>query len=139
MATSASETMHIPPIKKEWNINTLIAVAGFFLTLAMTGGGMLWTYGQFTYQIGQNTKTIGDYRAATDLRIAKLETDTRQIDNLAYRLSAAEGVNERVSRVLDELQAAVAEQSGDLRVVREILQRIERQSTAQPAALRSNP
>lgn len=133
----SSNTMNLPPIKKEWNVNTFIIVAGFVLTLVMTGGGMLWTSAQLAGQINQNTRAIQDYRSATDTRISKLEADTRQIDNLAYRIQAAETASASVSRVLDDLKSAVAEQSGDIKLVKEILTRIEAsQRQSSPASFR---
>lgn len=117
--------MQIPPVKRELNINTVISVAGFGIMLASMAVG----YGRFTEQMMQTTAELSAYKAATDLRIAKLETDTRQLDNLAFRMSAAETSNAAVTRALGDLQSAVANQSGDIKVIREILVRIEQQST----------
>lgn len=117
--------MHIPAPKAEWNINTIISVAGFALTLA----GGVYAYGQLTSQVGFTASELASYKAATDVRLTGVETAVRQIDNLAYRMSAAENVNAGVSRALDDLQAAVSDQSGDIKLMREILQRIERQET----------
>lgn len=125
MTHRESEAMHIPPPKKEWNINTVISVAGFCLTLA----GGVYAYGQLTSQVGYTEEQLASYRAATDARVAAIEQSTRQIDALAFRLTAAESTNAAISRGLADLQAAVSQQSGDIRVVREILQRIERQAT----------
>lgn len=122
--------MNVPPMDKRWNINTIISVLGFALTLVTLGVA----YGQLTQQAVETAKSLDDYRATTDLRLSKLETETRQIDNLAFRITAAESSNATVSRALDELQATVSQQSGDLRVIREILQRIERQG--QTSAMR---
>ncbi|MGV8865203.1 MAG: hypothetical protein ACOH2T_29205 [Pseudomonas sp.] len=129
MSNEASAAMNLPPIDKKMNINTIIMVAGFALTFMMTIGGMVWTSSQLAGQISSNTKMIMDYRATTDSRIAAIEADTRQIDNLAYRINAAEGANIAVSKSLEDLKAAVSEQSGDLKLVREILQRLDRQSS----------
>jgi hypothetical protein len=120
----ASDEMHIPPPRKEWNINTIISVAGFFLTLA----GGVYAYGQLTSQVAYTEEQLAAYKTATDLRVAAIELSTRQIDALAFRLTAAESTNATISKGLADLQAAVSQQSGDIRVVREILQRIERQA-----------
>lgn len=117
--------MHIPPVKREWNINTLISVAGFVIMLGTMAAG----YGRFTERMDGNQADFVEYKAATDVRIASIEAATRQIDALAFRLTAAESTNAAISRGLADLQAAVSQQSGDIRVVREILQRIERQAT----------
>lgn len=116
--------MQITGPKKEWNINTIISVLGFGITLVAISIG----YGQFTERMEQATLDFSTYRTATDLRLSKLETDTRQIDNLAFRMAAAESSNATVTKVMADLQAAVAQQSGDIRVVREILTRLDRQS-----------
>lgn len=116
--------MHIPPPRKEWNINTIISVAGFCLTLA----GGVYAYGQLTSQVAYTEDQLSAYKAAMDLRVAAIELSTRQIDALAYRITAAESTNATISKGLADLQAAVSQQSGDIRVVREILQRIERQA-----------
>lgn len=117
--------MHIPPPKKEWNINTIISVAGFVLTLA----GGVYAYGQLTSQVAYTEQQLAAYKSATDVRVAAIELSTRQIDALAFRMTAAESTNAAISRGLADLQAAVSQQSGDIRVVREILQRIERQAS----------
>lgn len=123
----ASDPMlHIPPVKKEWNINTIISVVGFVIMLATMAIG----YGRFTERMDQNRKDFDEYRVATDNRITAIEASTRQIDALSYRMSNAETTNATIARGLSELQAAVAQQSGDIRVVREILQRIDRQQVS---------
>ncbi|MCR6673214.1 hypothetical protein [Devosia ginsengisoli] len=118
--------MNIPPPKKEWNINTIVSVVGFAITLV----GLAVAYGQFMAEVSQTRTDFIAYRDATNLRISAVETAARQIDNLTYRLGAAETTNAAISRGLSDLQSAVAQQSGDIRVVREILQRIERQSSS---------
>lgn len=119
------DEMHIPPIKKDWNINTVISGVGFVITLATMAIG----YGQFTERMEQGQREFAAYKLTTDTRIIALEGLGRQMDSLGFRMSAAETTNSAIARGLDELQSAVATQSGDLRVVREILQRIERQSS----------
>jgi len=47
-----------------------------------------------------------------------------------YRLTAAEAFGVTASRSLEEMRAAISQQSGDIRVMREILQRLESQSKA---------
>lgn len=125
MTNKASDDMHLPPVKRELNINTIISLVGFAIMLTSMAVG----YGRFTEQMMQTASELSAYKSATDLRIAKLETDTRQLDNLAFRMSAAETSNAAVTRALGDLQSAVSDQSGDIKVIREILVRIEQQST----------
>lgn len=116
--------MHIPPIERKWNINTLISVAGFMILLA----GMLWTTAQRDRDLTTAVQELAEFKVATDGRLSALEGVSRQIDNLTFRLGAAESTNASISKSLSDLQAAVSQQSGDIRVVREILQRIDRQA-----------
>lgn len=117
--------MNIPPVKREWNINTIISVFGFIILL----GGLLWTTAQRDKDLTAVVESVAEFKVETNGRLAALEGLPRQIDNLAFRLGVAESSNAAIAKGLDELQAAVAQQSGDLRVVKEILQRIERQSS----------
>lgn len=107
--------MSFPPMKREWNINTFIVLGGF-LAMAV-GWGMTWG------STANDVTTLLEFKRAA-------EGELRRIDSLAFRVAASERANETVSRVLEDLKTAVAQQSGDIRVVREILQRIERQGRA---------
>lgn len=117
--------MNIPPIKREWNINTLVSLGGFLLLL----GGLLWTTAQRDRDLTVVVESLAEFKVETNGRLAALEGLPRQIDNLTFRLGAAESNNASIAKSLADLQTAVAQQSGDLKVVREILQRIERQSS----------
>lgn len=125
MTSEASVEMHMPPIKPELNINTLISLAGFALTLA----GGVYAYSQFTSQVIFTSQELAAYKAATDVRITAVELATRQFDRLEFRVGAAEDSNASISRGLDDLQSAVANQSGDIRVIVEIVKRLEDNAT----------
>jgi hypothetical protein len=124
---SAEMDIHLPPVKRELNINTFVMVGGFVITLLVTCGGWLWTYSQSQFQITQNSKAIADNKAVADLKIAQLEVEARRIDGLAFRISQVESNNNQITIALSDLRDAVSNQSGDLKVVREILQRLESQ------------
>ncbi|MGD9481517.1 hypothetical protein [Shinella sp. G-2] len=49
----------------------------------------------------------------------------RKIDNLAYRIAAAEQTTASTAAAIKDLQALVSAQSEDIKVIKEILQRIE--------------
>ncbi len=106
--------MQGPARKYEVNINTIILLVGFAATAI--GWGMTWQ------------STTGDIKTLMDFRAEAL-AGLKQIDSLTFRVSAAEASNASVSRIMSDLQSAVSQQSGDIRVMREILQRIERQSS----------
>lgn len=127
--------MHGP---KGWNINTYVSIGGFVILLA----GMVYTEGQSSQKLQSTVDAFASYQTDTDNRIAQIEAQTRQLDSLAYRIGAAEASNAAVSRIMSDLQASVAQQSGDIKVVREILQRLERQASPvdlRPLALSAVP
>lgn len=118
MTEQEQYAMHLPQAQagwERWNINTIVLLGGFALTL----GGLVVSSGMFI----QRSNYL-------ETRVESLEVQVRKIDTMDYRLTAAENSGASVSRSLDELRAAVAQQSGDLKVVREILQRLESQSKA---------
>lgn len=117
--------MNIPPIKREWNVNTIISVIGLLTTVF----GGVYAYSQITAQVGFTAQEFANYRVATDARLAALEAGSRRIDALEFRVSANEIDNAAMVKGMSDLQSAVAQQSGDIRVMREILQRIERQAS----------
>lgn len=103
--------------KLEWNLNTLLNLVTLIGMIG--GGGYLWA---------NTTRDIDDLKAfvvRTDERLKTLEGEARKIDGITFRL----GVNERSTSdtvtAIKELQTLISELSGDLRVSREILQRIE--------------
>lgn len=106
-----------PKVRYEVNLNTIIVLVGFG-SMAI-GWGITW---------GQNTtdiKTLMEFRTEALVVL-------RQVDSLNFRMTAAEASGAAVTRGMSDLQSAVSQQSGDIKVVREILQRLERQSS--PAA-----
>lgn len=109
-------------VPKGFNINTIVIVCG--LAVGFVGWGVIWG------DTRNDVDGLIEFRRAAELEL-------RQIDNLSYRVAASERSNASVSQALESLKEAVAQQSGDLRVVREILQRIERQGRA--SALRFEP
>jgi Tfp pilus assembly protein PilO len=106
--------MLAPARKYEVNINTVILLAGF--AAMAIGWGMTW----------QSAR--GDIEALKDWR-TEATVALKQIDGLTFRTAALEASNASFTRGMSEMQAAMSRQSGDIQVVKEILQRIERQSS----------
>ena len=138
--------MNAPARKYEVNINTLILLAGFAATAI--GWGMIW--GRFTGDVSamalkydawivtheqmhkDRLATVTGVEARTDQRISAIEGEMRKYENLAYRITVQEQGSQTLARSVEELKAAVNSQSGDIRVMREILQRLDpRSSTSQ--------
>lgn len=129
--------MNIPPVKRELNTNTIIQLVTFVILL----GGMVWTTAQrdadlttlrrdFTeYRVAHDQvhkdrlATVSGIEARTDARLSALEVAIRKLDNLEYRVTVVEQGSANLGKAVEELKAAVNNQSADLRVIREILTR----------------
>ena len=111
--------MQLPRAKNEVNVNTIITVVGFLLTIA--GGGVAWGTAQ------ANIATLTMTTAELGTRMTSAEGVISRLVNLEYRVTVAEQANTNLARAVDELRAAVASQSADIRVVREIVTRMDRQ------------
>lgn len=113
--------MHVD-VKKEVNYNTIISVCGFVLVLA----GMIWT----TAQRDADLSTLAKEVARSDQRIVALETTARRVENLEYRVTVQEQGAQTLARAVEELKTALANQGADLRVIREIVTRMDPRSPA---------
>jgi len=58
-------------------------------------------------------------------RFRSIESEVRKIDQLSYRVTVTEQATTSTATAIKELQSLVSQQAGDIKVVREILQRIE--------------
>lgn len=114
--------------KFEWNLNTIINI----VTLATVAGGgvALWVNRSRdvdelqkwqTEQVQSNKDTSGATKAIEE-RVGKVES---QVESLGYRVTLGEQSNASTTSSIKEVQSTLNLQSGDLRVVKEILQRIE--------------
>lgn len=125
-----------------WNLNTLIALAGFVITV----GTLLFTLGRFTNGMEETRARFETWRsdhemmhrdrlaavtsaeARTDERIKSLEALPVRIENITHRLTVQEQGAVSLSKSLSDLQKSVSDQSADLRVIREILTRMDREN-----------
>lgn len=60
-----------------------------------------------------------------ETRLDNLEAETRKIDNLEYRMTVAEQSQVTLVQAVKELQTLVNGQAADIKVMREILQRLD--------------
>lgn len=109
--------MHAPKAKYEVNVNTVIQVVTFLVMIA--GGGAVWG------QMGQRMDQTEARQTAQGVRIDQLAERAQQLDNLAYRVTVQEQSQTQLSRSVEELKALVNGQGTDIRVIREILGRLE--------------
>jgi len=134
-----SMNMAIPRGKIEWNLNTLLQVITLVTMLA--GGVSIWVnasrdieelrawrsnHEQYHKDRLAETKGI---EARNDERLKSIEGDVRKLtgvtDNLSYRITTNEQTTSSTTQTVKEIQASLAQQAGDLRVIKEILQRLE--------------
>ena len=113
--------MHMPTVKKEVNYNTIISVFGFVLVI----GGLIWT----TAQRDADLSTMAREMTRADQRIVALELSARRVENLEYRVTVQEQGAQALTRAVEELKTALANQGADLRVIREIVTRIDQSNS----------
>jgi hypothetical protein len=124
--------MHAPLFKWELNANTIPIIIIIF-------GGLIgygYFVSEFRYGLSSVTKTAEMLQA--DVR--RIDESTRRVEALEFRLNAAERRAMTVDTAMDTVKARMAELSSDMRLTREILERMERQLSGNgyaPAAPRS--
>ncbi len=87
------------------------------------GGVTIWV------NKGRDIEELQKWRSAIEARseerFRSLEAEVRKIDNLAYRVASTEQSSTSTAVAIKDLQTLVSQQSGDLKVIKEILQRVE--------------
>ncbi len=121
VADNGDTAMPIDKSKFDWNLNTIIQVVT--LVGMAAGGVMLWTNRSRDVDELQKWRIEAEQSGKDlNLRVGKVES---LVDNLAYRMQAGEQSAAATAGAIKEVQTTLNVQSGDLRVVKEILQRIE--------------
>ncbi|MDX1004587.1 hypothetical protein FB009_12299 [Sinorhizobium medicae] len=117
------EAMELPKRaqKLEWNLNTIIQLVTLFGMCI--GGVTIWV------NKGRDIEELQKWRSAMEARseerFRSIEGEVRKIDNLAYRLASTEQSTTSTASVIKDLQGLLSQQAGDLKVIKEILQRVE--------------
>lgn len=121
--------------KLEWNLNTVLQIISL-VTLMATGIYVWanttrdveelqrWRMGHEQYH-KERLAEVKSIEGRTEERFRSIEGEVRKIDNLTYRIAAAEQTTATTAASIKDLQTLVSAQSGDIKVIREILQRIE--------------
>ena len=104
----------------EWNLNTLVTLAGFAGVLVVWGV----SWGSFTAETRALTNAQRENQTRTDERLRSVEEDTQQIGTLNIRVTAVEKKADDTTDAVQALTNAVNNQSGDLKVMREILEQL---------------
>ncbi|MXN46042.1 hypothetical protein GR138_12660 [Shinella kummerowiae] len=123
----------------EWNLNTVIQLVT--LVGMIIGGVTIWVDKSRDIEDLQTWRTgheqyqkerLAEVKAGegrTEERFRSLEADGRKatsmLENLSYRVTVTEQTTTSTATAIKELQNLVSQQAGDIKVVREILQRIE--------------
>lgn len=84
------------------------------------------------YHENYHKERLGELKAGdarTEERFRGIEVDVRKLtshsENMTYRLTVVEQSSANVAQSIKELQAQMSQSSGDIKVIKEILQRIE--------------
>lgn len=119
-AHGGGEDVHLrPTVKNEINWATVAAIFG----MMMTASGLIYQSGRFTTRSESVEKRVG----VVEFKIEALETVTGKYDNLAYRVTVQEQGSQALAKSIEDLKRSLADQSADLRVIREILTRLDKQ------------
>ncbi|WP_309574287.1 hypothetical protein [Rhizobium rhizogenes] len=126
--------------KMEWNLNTIIQIVTL---IGMVGGGIaIWVdksrdieelqgwrnnHEQLHKELLVEVKSI---EARADERFKNIEADVRRLtgktENLDYRQTSSEQAVSGMASTVKEIQTQLSQQSGDLREIKVILQRMEK-------------
>ena len=124
--------MHRPAFKYEINVTTILALAMFVITI----GGIVMQHGRFTQRVDQwisaheelHKSRLADTTASyarMDERMKAMEAESRSLENIRYRLTVQEQGATSLARTVDELRQAIAQQNSDIRLIREIVTRLD--------------
>lgn len=120
--------LKLPTVENKVNWTTLIAAFG----VAVTIGGWAFTYGRFTQRVDSIEMASSERRTVIESRMNVLEAEVRKIDNLAYRMAMMEQTSVTTIQTLSEISKSLADQAADIKVIREILARVDTQPKKLP-------
>lgn len=106
-----------PKFRFELNLNTVVVLVGF------AGGFVVWGYTLNDINTGRAANR--DNITRLDARLAAIETEARRIENHELRITTMEKSAADSAETMKSLDKSINGLSADMRVVREILQRIE--------------
>src|SRR5690606_16900500 len=106
-----------PKFRFEWNLNTLAVLVGFIT------GFVMWGYTLADIQKGreENAKNI----ERIDVRLSSAEVAIRRLDTHELRITAMEKAATDASETMKSLDKTLNGLASDMKVTREILQRLE--------------
>jgi len=114
-------TVKAPAWKWEWNLNTVVIILGFATGIAAWGA----TWNEVKSTTTNNSASID----RLDKRLTAVEVSIRTLDTQELRLSAVEKQASDASVSMRSLETTLNSLGTDIRVVKEILQRLENGSS----------
>lgn len=106
-----------PAWKWEWNLNTIVVLVGF------ASGFVAWGWTLSELQTGRTMNAANIERL--DARLTALEVDSRRLDNHELRITNVEKQATDAATAMRAVEVTLNALTTDIRVVREILQRLE--------------
>lgn len=110
-----------PKWRFEWNLNTLAILIGFAVMI----GGWGFNYSDLMAADRANARAIEQIRSD----LAELAATQRTLDNHELRLTAVEALARDTTGAMRSVEQSLNSLATDLRVTREILERLERSQT----------
>lgn len=110
-------SVRAPVWKWEWNLNTIALLIGF--GSGLVAWGMTWE------RMAANQDAHATSIGKLEDRVTKIETTIRQIDNHELRLVSVEKQAAEAATSMRAVETTLNNLSSDMRLVREILQRLE--------------
>lgn len=125
--------MHVtkPAFKWEWNLNTIASLVGFALML------VAWGMNYQELRSGRDADAASIQRI--EGRISDLEAVKRSLDIHDMRLTTLEARAQDSTQSLRAVEASISALSSDLRLTREILERLERSINGRTSAAIAAP
>ncbi|KKX25407.1 hypothetical protein [Rhizobium sp. LC145] len=110
-------TVPTPTWKFEWNLNTLVSLIGFI--------GIFFAWGATWNQVQSEMRANSAAIERLDKRLTAAEVALRTLDTQEIRIAAVEKQASEAAVSMRSLESTLNTLGSDIRVVREILQRIE--------------
>lgn len=135
-----------PTFKYEFNLTTIVAVVGLVGTVvSMTNqfsrmgsrvevlevSAANWRAEHMNFHRDRATE-VASNNARLDERLRAVEGSIKTIDNMSYRLTVQEQGTTSLSAAVAELRQTITNVTGDIRLIREIVTRIEDREPDQP-------
>lgn len=110
--------MKAPTFRWEWNVNTVAVLTGF------AAGFVAWGYTLSELETGRLTNASNITRL--EVRVERLEGTSRVLDNHELRINTVEKQAVDAATAMRSVEQAISSLASDTRLVREILERLER-------------